>query len=277
MESSFRKNHMVGILPLSPHSSNLKMPWPDYLLHIGENFCILKSCVHECLLAGCDSIWVVCNDNTSPIVRKVIGDYVLCPEGYYDPSSGQYSASYERFVPIFYTPMEQKYRNIESLGWSVLSGALTSFKVCSRISKWVRPSKYYVSFPYSVYDLSIVAANKSKIRSKDLFFLSFNEQTVKENLQTGFSFAPRHWIRFKKNVKDNCTGADRSLPLEERWSSSKFTLDKIFNCDIIEEVQNTVEVSNYVHFDSWESVKEYYKNENNILPLEKGIIGPYFK
>ena len=277
MESAFRKNHMVGIVPLSPHHKNLGMPWPDYLLYLDDDFCLLKNSVYECLFAGCDSIWVVCNDDTLPLVRNVLGDYARAPDHYFDPSGRNYPNSYEKNIPIFYTPLSQGDRNRESLGWSVIAGALTSFKVCSRISKWTRPSKYYVSFPYSVYDIGVLSKNKDKIRSSDLCFLSCNNKTVKSGHQLGFSFSPRHWITFKRNVKQDCSGGNKNLPLEKRWSSANFSLDKIFNCDNIEEVQDTIETTGYLNFDTWNSVREFYQSSLDLVRPEIEMIGPFFR
>ena len=136
------------------------------------------------------------------------------------------------------------------MGWSILHGSLT-FIISKKMSKWVKPNKYYVSFPYGIYNVNIVKAHRATIRGTEPFYLSHGGKTVRDNVYLGFAFSPESWPKYKWHIKNQCTGGDRTLPIQERWSSRHFTLDKIFNLDII-DIKNEVNVEEYYSLSNWD-------------------------
>ena len=143
------------------------------------------------------------------------------------------------------------------------------------MSQWVLPTKYYVSFPYGVYDPDILRAHKDAIRGRDSFFLSYEGKTVRDNMYLGFTFNPEDWPRFKHHVKDQCTGRSRSTPISERWSSKNFTLDKIFDLDVI-SIDKKVDVPEYYDLNTWENLQAYYRSEMKIPRPTKQFMKPYY-
>ena len=142
------------------------------------------------------------------------------------------------------------------------------------MSKWVTPTKYYVSFPHGIYDTSVIKEYRSIIRGPESFYLSYKDQTVRDDLFLGFTFAPQDWKKFKWNIKDNCTGGNRLIPAHERWSSRHFSLAKIFNLsDIV--IDNRLEVENYYSLKTWESFQDYYKSGIKIPRPSKQFMKPY--
>jgi len=253
------------------------MPWPDYLTPLAEGLTAIERAVYECALARCDSIWVVCNDDTAPLVKKRIGDYVLDPEIFSRINFLFNPKDHQKHIPVFYVPVSQKDRGRrDSLGWSVLQGALNAFIVSQRISKWVVPSKYFVCFPYGLYDPNVIKGKHSIISSQDSFYMGYKNKTVRDGLYLPFTFNPEDWIKFKNLVKNQCTGGNKKIPIHERWSSKNFKLDKIFNCDNI-EVCNIEEVEEYYSLDSWDSLKRYYQSDLSLRQPSKKIIKPFYK
>ena len=234
MHTAPKGRNLVGIVPISGKCSKFSFPWPDYLQPLREGLLALERSIYECAYAGCDSIWIVANDDVSPLVKSRIGDYVMNPRYFEEKDFVNHKHLHENWIPIYYTAVSQKDRDRrDSLGWSVLHGALTCFITSGKMSRWVSPTKYFVSFPWGLYNPEVVKRYKSEIRGPESFFLSHKGETVRDGKFLGFTFFPEDWILLKKNIKLNCTGGDKSVPVQERWSSRNFTLDKIFNLDII--------------------------------------------
>ena len=266
---------MAGVIPLSGAASVYGMPWPDYLQPINQDYTAIERSVYECAIAGCDSIWIVCNDDVAPLVKERVGDYVLDPAIFERWAFIKNQQDHKKNVPVFFVPIHQKDRDRrDSLGWSVLHGALTAFLVSSRISSWFVPNKYFVSFPQAAYDPMILKGNREIIRGRHNFYLSCGGKTVKDNEYLAFTFSPENWLLYKRAVKNNCSGGSRNLPAHERWSSRHFTLDKIFNHDKI-VIDNSLEVESYYNLDSWEGLLEYYRSTTRISRPSKAGIGPH--
>lgn len=276
MKKAPKGRNVAGIVPLSGWNNSFDFPWPDYLQPLREGFLAVERSVYECAYAGCDSIWVVCNDDVAPIIKERMGDYVMSPKYFEEKQFVKNKEYHQKWIPIFYTPMTQKDRDRrDSLGWSALHGALRSFQISDKMSQWVLPTKYYVSFPYGIYDPDILRTHKDAIRGRDSFFLSYEGKTVRDNMYLGFTFSPEDWPKFKHHVKDQCTGGSRATPLSERWSSKNFTLDKIFDVGVI-SIDKKVEVSKYYSLDSWASLREYYSSDLKIPRPTKLFMKPYY-
>ena len=82
--------HTAGIIPIANLKCDYEFAYPDVLMPIEDSFTAIQKSVYECAMAGCNTIWIVANNDLAPIVRKVIGDWV------YDP------VYYERFFTKFY-------------------------------------------------------------------------------------------------------------------------------------------------------------------------------
>lgn len=192
----------------------------------------------ECAYAGCDNIWVVCNDDIAPIVRHTVGDYVEDPMYFYNQSTR--TSDTRRRIPIFWVPIHPKDRDRrDCLAWSVIHGALAALKVTSQISKWTIPDKYYVSFPYGVSKPDQVWKSRKAIRTMKNFYTVSDGQTVQDNLYTSFTFGKEEFIKYRRNVRKGTgvytldvvdeRGIPRSkMPLEERWSARFFELKDVF-------------------------------------------------
>jgi len=275
MNSPPKGRHLAGVVPLSGRKDVLNWPWPDYLAPIGPGYLAIERAIVECALAGCDSIWVVCGDDVSPLLKHRLGDYVLDPILFENWDFIKRKTDHEKYIPIYYTPISQKDRDRrDSLGWSILHGALTSFVISSKMSSWVVPSKYFVSFPYGIYDPFSLVKYRAKIRGSRSFYIQHKGSTVRDDKYLGFSFFPEDWLKYKRNIKENCTGGSLDIPAHERWSSKDFSLDKIFDLDII-EIEDKFEVENYYTLDSWEELRECYRADKKIYNPSKKFIKPY--
>ena len=181
----------------------------------------------------------------------------------------------KEYIPVFYSPVLQKDRNRkDTLGWSVLHGALTSFIVSKKISKWVAPTSYYVSFPYGIYHPKTLKSVRADIRAGKRVYGSFEGKTVRDNLYLPFSFTPEDWLEFRRGINEKNTGGNKEIPLAERWSAKNFTLDKIFNHDKI-TVDKKFEIQEYYNLDSWEELRRFYRSDLKLRKMPKTMNKPY--
>ena len=260
--------HLAGVVPIAGQPLEFNFPWHDSLMPIGENFLAVERVVAECAAAGCETIWVVCHKGTQPLIRHRLGEWAI------DPASldlgGLYAAEKVKRIPIFYVPIHPNdRRKRDCLGWSVLYGALTAYRVSAGLSKWVIPDKYYAAFPFGVYPLDVVKAGRKKFSSKENFCLTFDSNSVKNGEYLGFTFGAEDFKRCRDIIKKEGTNLwsnRKRIPLEKRYSAQNFSLDKVFEGVIIE---NKIELPWYYNIDSWEGYREFFASEHNKLAKPK--------
>lgn len=239
---------------------------------IAPSYTLLEAAVVECAYAGCDTIWIVCNDDIAPIVRYTIGDYIEDPMYFYNKSTR--TSDTRRRIPIFWVPVHPKDRDKrDCLSWSVIYGALSALKVSSQISKWTIPDKYYVSFPYGYFVPDQVWKSRKAIRSTKNFYTVSEGKTVQDNLYTSFTFGKDEFIKYRRNIRKGTgqyttevvdeRGIPRSkMPLEDRWSARFFELSQVFT-DLDLEESTLLEIE-YNNIGNWE---EYLKFMASPIPL----------
>jgi len=265
--------HLAGIIPIAGQPLDYNMDWPDCMMPIAPNYTMIESAVYECAMAGCETIWLVCNDDMAPLVRHRIGDYVEDPVW----ASRKYAKNprTERLqIPIFYVPVHPKDRDKrDCLAWSVIHGALSALKISTQISKWLIPDKYYVSFPYGIFPAEEVRAYRKKISSKTNFYVSHGGKTVQNNKFMSFTFGKEEFIKYRRIIRKEGTGLYTSeldengmphtkLPIEERWSARFFELEQVFK-DLDLENATVLEPSWYSNLGSWEEYKLFLGSEQS--------------
>ena len=241
------------------------------MMPIAPNYLAVERAVLECAYAGCETIWVVCNDDMQPLLRYRLGDFI------YDPvlMARKYSPApvdERKPITIYYVPVHPKDRDKrDCLSWSVLYGALSAYHISKSISKWVIPDRYYAAFPYGVYDPSILREHRKVISSRKDFFLTYQNKTVQDNEYLGFTFDAEGFFRFRDTVRQEGTGCrvpgqqgipTENLPLQERWSARFFSLDKVFKSVRLDGA-NKVDLAWYQKIDSWETFCDYVGSNNS--------------
>ena len=246
---------------------------------IGPDYLAVERAVLECAWAGCETIWLVCNDDMQPLIRSRLGEYII------DPVSlgrlNKYPSESRRKVPIYYVPIHPKdLGKRDCLAFSALYGALTSYHVSNKISKWVSPSRYYVAFPYGLYDPSLLREHRLDISSDKAFFLSSDGKTVADGEYLGFTFDGEEYKQYKRVITEEGTGyrpsgakfRDESvLPSEKRWSAVHFNLDIVFRSAKIAEAK-VVELPWYDNIDSWQGLKDYLGSDRELEKPDKLIL-----
>lgn len=254
--------HLAGIIPVSGPDLDFNMPWHDSLMPIGQDYLAVERSVVECAYAGCETIWIVCSDDIQPLIRYRLGDYVQ------DPVWVSRRFEYDRRgqqkpIPIYYVPIFQKDRNKrDCLSWSVLHGATVATKISSALSQWLKPNKYFVSFPYGVYYYSLWKEHRKKLSSDKKYMLSYRGETVRNGKYLGFTMDPEDIQKIKELVYEKSTGLYKDtnnterLSLEERFSYRNLTLEDVFS-DLSDKEYEKIEINTYWDIDNWERYCNY--------------------
>ena len=241
------------------------------MLPIASDYTMLEAAVVEAAFVGCDTIWIICNDDTAPVVRYRVGDFIQDPVYFYN-NVGPKPTSMRKRIPIFWVPVHPKDRDKrDSLSWSVIHGALSALKVSSKLSKWMIPDKYYVSFPYGVIDPRPLSKYRKHIRSKNNFYVSCDGKTVQDNYFCSFTFGKDEFIKYRKNIRkgtgkyiSNSTNPSEipteTLPLEERWSARFFELKDVFT-DLDLDESTIYEAPDFYNLNDWQSYRSFMNTE----------------
>lgn len=219
--------HLAGIVPVAGLPLDFKMPWHDSLMPIAPDYLAVERAIYECGMAGCETIWVVCHKETTPLIRHRLGDYILDPTINFSVLRRYHTRCEERLkrIPIYYLPIHPKDRNIrDGLTWSVIYGYKKAYHVSRSFSRWATPSKYYVAFPYGVYSPSFVREARKTISSKQsIFFRTPDGRTAKDGAFAGFSFDTYEYSEYRKSFLD----AETRKWKNGKWEDGKFTGEKL--------------------------------------------------
>ena len=278
--------HLAGIIPVAAQPLDFNFPWHDCLQPIGKNYLAVERSVLECAFAGCDTIWIVCHDDMQPLIKHRLGDYVQDPVYIFrEYAPGNIKENHKR-IPIYYVPIHPNDRDKrDCLAWSVLHGANTSYKVSGRLSKWVVPSRYYVSFPYGIYNPSVLRERRDQIASSQPFFVSYDNKTIRDGEYLGFAFGEEEYKSYRDHLKKTSTGAyeppppgeypTEKLPLEERYSARFISLDKVFGIGDTSDA-NIACIHDYYNIDSWEGLRDYLGSDHRIYRHNTLLTGKKF-
>ena len=239
--------HLAGLIPLAGHALDFRMPWHDSLMPIGPDYLAVERSVVECANAGCETIWLICDNDVQPLVRHRLGEYVQDPvwvTRHYSPRKGEY----KKPIPLYYVPLNIRDRGKkDSLSWSILHGAYIANKISSKMSFWLRPNKFYVSFPYGYYGPTLTR------QYRDL--ISNNKKTVIDGEYLGFTFDHEDYERLLENFRE-------SYHLDVHKTNLDFSLSEIF--DVMDRKSaNVIDFMNYWKIDNWENYCKYMSEQGH--------------
>ncbi len=240
------------------------MDWHDCLMPIAPDYTMIEHAVLECAWAGCETIWLACHADMEPLVRHRLGDYIQDPV-WVNRTQEQYPSEHQRRIPIFYVPIHPKDRDRrDCLSWSVIYGALVALKVSTKISRWVIPDKYYVSFPYGIFDPQELRGLRRKISTSKNFFAGKISDLNTFESYNSFTFGKEEFIKFRRKIREGTGGWKNSgsempserLPIEERYSARYFELKDVFvGLEVEPEMQ--FEPSFFYNVDNWQNYVTY--------------------
>ena len=254
--------HLAGIVPVTTKPMDFCMDWHDCLMPLAPNFYAIERAVLECAYAGCETIWIIASDDTTPLVRHRLGDYIQ------DPISlgrkGRFPSLERRPIPIFYVPADKRHDNkSDCVSWTILHGAKTAYDVSANLSKWFAPSRFYVSFSHGIYQPQLLRPLRKEI-SKDInFAVKFLDRSYINDDMLGFTF---NVAQLKESLEifretDSSLLWGEKLENEKEYYENNFSLDKVFGHVII-GIDKELEVPWFHQIDGWDSYCDFLSSED---------------
>ena len=281
------KTHLSGIIPLANYESDIDITPSPLLLPVANGFNVVQKSVFECAMAGCDTIWIVANDNLSPMVRKLVGDWVYDPVYYKRDMASKFYSELRKEIPIYYVAIHPKDRDRrDSYGWSIIHGIHTAYMTSRKISKWIVPEKYFISFPFGIYDSSFLRQHRKTIRSKNNnFFLKHDNNYIKDNVPLACTMTGEDFKLCRRSINKKTTREylppspgqlypSKKLPLHERWSARNFNLEQVLN-NIQEEDAIYADLPWYYDISNWQGYLDYMGSENKIKKPINALTKPH--
>ena len=269
--------NLVGIVPTAAQPLDFNFPWHDSLQPIGKDYLAVEKAVFDCAMAGCKTIWIVCSKDMQPLIRYRMGDYIIDP---YELNLTTRFANYpkRKEISIYYVPVHPKDTNRrDSFSWSIITGAQAAYWAARKISKWTTPDRYFVSFPYGMYNSYALEKSRRQINKPRPFFASHEGKTFKDGEYLPFTFDAEDFIaarkKFRKSEVKSQDKDKKSIPAGEKWSGRSFTHDFVFS-DIKEKEAHVMELSWYYDISGWDKLKKWL-NSDNSLDKPKEIILSY--
>ena len=247
---------------MASSTAEFNLPAHDVFMPIASNYNLIERALVECSYAGCESIWIVCNDDIAPLLKEKLGDYVGDMVSVERGSYVNFPDEVKISIPIYYVPIHPKHRDkIDCYAWSILHGANVAYWICRRLSRWMIPDRYYVSFPFGVYDPAAVKKKRKQIASRKPFYFSYKQKTVCDGLPIGFTFDSAEWKRARDIIKSNSKMyyppaegelmPSKRLPSPERYKSKYYKLQDVFRgADL--SVATINELSWFYDLTTWE-------------------------
>ena len=268
--------HLSGIIPVANYQVDLEVSFPELLLPVSNGFNLIQKSVHECAVAGCNTIWIVANDDLAPIIRKTVGDWVYDPVYYKRDLESKFYSQLRKEIPIYYVGIKPKDQNKrDSYGWSIIEGVHAAYMTSHKISKWLTPEKYYISFPFGVFDIYFIRQHRKLIRdkTKNLFF-TYNGQSVVNNQYLPFTMTGEDFKQCRRAINKKTTREylpplpnhkfpTQKLPLHERWSARYFNFNDVFD-NVCDNSSFKHELEWFYDISTWQGFRDYLASKNFI-------------
>lgn len=245
--------HLAGVIPVTGAKLDFNLPWHESLNPIAQDYLAIEHAVYECACAGVNTIWIACKEGTTPLLRHRLGDWVFDPVEIDRIANNPRTKQKDniRRIPIYYVKIKPiDFERRESLGWSALVGAFNSFRMSFRVSKWVVPDKYYVAFPYGIYDAGILRKKRHMFRSSKSYVVTHEGKSVADGLHTSFTFDRDVFVYARRQVRNY-----------------KTELKDIFQ-SIKDDNPIEIELPWYHQIDSWDNYREFLSSPEALL-IEK--------
>jgi hypothetical protein len=280
--------HLAGIVPIANIKTNHDTPYPEVLLPVDNGFSAIQKSVHECATAGCSTIWIVANDDMIPLIRKIVGEWTYDPV-YYARNFSKFYQEQRKEIPIYYVPIHPKDRDRrDSYGWSVIHGIHSAWRTSYKLSRWIVPQKYYISFPMGLFNIKAVREHRKQIKDKKKnFFYTYGNKTVKDDLLLSFTMTGEDFKKCRRHINKTTSREflpplpsqqypSEKLPLKERWSARFFPLSEIFQpLKLDAETASKFEIDWFYDASEWDNYVAYMGSDNLIKRPYEGLTKPH--
>jgi len=228
-------------------------------------------------MAGCETIWVVGNMETVPLVRKRIGDFIYDPTTIGSNPFSKNPDKHRRLVSIYYVPItEFEGHRSNCLPWSIIKGAEFANDISGAISKWTRPKMFWVSFPYGITEPKHLREFRKSISKEQNTFLRYDEETVLDGKHLPFTFGQEDLARFLEHFREYENQMSINSQDEDEYFTEKATLGIIVKESEM-NIDNVIDLSWYHQIDSWDNYRSFLSDSETREVKSPGKIFIHYK
>lgn len=259
--------NVAGIIPVAGQKLDFNFPWDDCMMPIAKEYLAIERAVVECLHAGCQTIWIVCDLEQRMLIRYRLGDRVKDPVSF--RSIKKYYTGDEREVPIYYVPiLTRDYFLRKTTVWSIAHGAMTAKRIAQAISGLLTPDKYYVAFPYGVYHPKEVDDLKRyiKVSNRPRVVLMNKGKSAFEGEYLGFSFTPEDAQVISDFIRKE------PFRIDDMYAAKHYRLEHVLPLMDVDEDTLYFEVEDYFRIDSWDNYQNYMKNSTILFRRPNSLL-----
>jgi len=252
------KSKPVGVVITSVYNLENNFPWHPSLQRISENLTSIEGSVLECAFAGCSSIWICCDELMQPLVRERLGDFVRDPVNLNKSNYTKFPRDNRVMIPLYYYCVHPKDKLRRSgVAWDFMNTVLAVYHFSNKLSRWLVPKKYYISFCYGLYDIETIKYHRLNLLEDDNYLITYREGDIFDNLYLGAclksDYIKQTIISLKKDNKYFKTPGlqFKNIPRPREYKK--------------------IEVNDYFSCNSWENYVEYIKNERLELNYSRDV------
>lgn len=274
---SSREDHLAGIVPIAGQKRvDYVFPWHDCLMPLNKDYYAIERAVYECAVVGCDVIWIVSDMEFQPLVKEIMGSWILDP--LYMNMKNRYRETYEhRRIPIYYLPIHPKDRERrDCLAWSIIYGAGVANRFARKLSHRMETDKFWVSFPHGIHNPDALTTFRKEdsiniVKNKNVL-LTHSGNSVINGTQLGFTLTKQQVDDISKNFRqmevghqyEDEEGNRRKRPVSESFTGRFFSLDKVFENMYGEEMIERVEVEDFHQIDTFNGYRQLMASNINL-------------
>ena len=241
--------NLAGIVPVAGFDTDIDLPWHHVLMPFDKNKVLIQNSVYTCAMAGCKSIWIICNDDIQPLIKSVVGDQIEDPV-YKFRSFAKFANDHKKIIPIFYAPMPMRdLQKRNNIAWSAVHGCLLANKIFGQISTYVAPDQFFISWPYALLDSVAFRDQRLGMQKKSMLF-----DCGGKNIFTGDFLPLVCSIEEVREIKQYC------YELQNPYAANQ-KLNDLAPCKLFEPLRKTeiVEVNcNYNRMTSWDDYCSFF-------------------
>lgn len=204
VRSTFRDSfHVAGVIPIAGMQSDLQYPIPDYLLPAGKNITMIDRSILECVYAGCNTIWIIANDDMKPILRYHLGDCVQDLQWHQkNEDLGKFRNAMKQWIPIYYINVNPRVLNqVNNCGFNILMGIPMIKNIAHRVSNHAAPRKYYITFPQGLCAPGIFKMIRKYLRRDTPYYTRFEGKTFLDGLPLSFSMSDYNVVDWREGLR----------------------------------------------------------------------------
>lgn len=272
-----KEKHIAGIVPIAgQRRADYVFPWHDCLMPLNKDYYAIERAVYECAVVGCDAVWIVSDLEFQPLVKEIVGSWLLDPLQMNKKNRQKESFEHRR-IPIYYLPIHPKDRERrDCLAWSILYGANVANMFARRISYRIQTDKFWVAFPHGVYepdDLRFFREGEKHnfLQNKNIV-LTHQGNSVINGTQLGFSLTKEQVEERTKNFRKmeighqfvDEEGKRRKRSASESFTGRFFSLDKVFESVYDGDNFHKIEVDKYHQIDKFQGYRELMGSNINL-------------